>query len=356
VERKINLKDMLVFHLIQTLIRAGLRHRGVVLVSAYMGLLLVSSLLISMVEPEGTALTRLDQALWWSIVTSTTVGYGDLYPATTAGKVIAVTLPMFMGIGLGAAFITHVASYLIERRDQKMHGETPYTGTGHILLVGHTEETEYLAQQIRGDETYSNQDIVILANLPRHPMPEEAHLAFVKGRVDTISALNRANTSRADRIIIHTGSDEISLFALINALKLKSQDCEITVRCLSSQSLETFASVPGEFETIMQMTAEMMVQAMQDKVHLPLQVLLKNDENEEIYYVTVSGIKAGQTWWTLHNYLKERYGYLSFALRQPDGNILVNPPENEPVNAGQGIWLMAGKRPLNLEWPKGKRL
>jgi len=217
--------------------------------------------------------------------------------------------------------------------------------------VGHTEETEYLAQQIRGDETYSNQDIVLLADLPRHPMPEEARLAFVKGRPDTISALKRANTSRAGRIIIHTGSDEISLFALINALKLKSDACEITVRCLSTQSLDTFASVPGEFETIMQMTAEMMVQAMQDKVHLPLQVLLKNDEGEEIYYVTASGIGQGQTWWTLHNYLKEHYGYLSFALRQPDGSILVNPPETEPVTAGHGIWLMAGKRPLNLDWP-----
>ncbi len=342
---------MLVIHMIQTLIRAGLQRRGVVLVSAYMALLLASSFLISMVEPEGTALTRLDQALWWSIVTSTTVGYGDLYPATTAGKIIAVTLPMFMGIGLGAAFITHVASYLIERRDQKMHGERPYTGTGHILLVGHTEETEYLARQIRGDETYSNQDIVLLADLSRHPMPEEAHLAFVKGRPDTISDLKRANTSGADRIIIHTGSDEISLFALINALKLKSANCEITVRCLSSQSLETFAAVPGEFETIMQMTAEMMVQAMQDKVHLPLQVLLKNDGDEEIYYVTVSGIGDGQTWWPLHTYLKERYGYLSFALRQPDGSILVNPPENEPIHTGHGIWLMAAKRPLNLEWP-----
>jgi len=340
-----------VFHLIKALIRAGLKHRGVVLVSAYMALLMVSSFLICLVEPAGTALTRFDQALWWSIVTSTTVGYGDLYPASTLGKIIAVTLPMFMGIGLGAAFITHVASCLIERRDQKMHGETPYTGTGHILLVGYTEETQYLAQQIRADETCSDQDIVLLADLPRHPMLEEANLVFVKGRPDTISALNRANTGGAGRIIIHTGSDEISLFALINALKLKSEDCEITVRCLSTQSLDTFASVPGEFETIMQMTAEMMVQAMQDKVHLPLQVLLKNDENEEIYYVTASGIGSGQTWWGVHNYLKERYGHLSFALRQPDGSIQVNPPENEPVTAECSIWLMAGKRPVNLKWP-----
>ncbi|MEH0020941.1 MAG: ion channel [Desulfobacter sp.] len=337
--------------MIKALIRAGFKHRGVVIVTAYMLLLTVSSILIAVVEPEGSALTHMDQALWWSIVTSTTVGYGDLYPASTAGKVIAVILPMFMGIGLGAAFITHVASYLIERRDQKMHGEKPYTGTGHILLVGHTPETEYLVEQIRGDETYRHQDMVLLAELSRQPMPEQDHLFFVKGRPDTVQALTRANVSRADRIIIHTGNDEISLFALVNALKLKKESCEITVRCLSSQSLDTFTSVPGKFETIMQMTAEMMVQAMQDKVHVPLQILLKNDAGEEIYFVTIPGIGPGQTWWDLHNYLKERYNYLSFAMEDPDGSIQVNPPAQTPVTPECGIWLIAPKRPVNLEWP-----
>ncbi len=342
---------MLVLHLIKTLLRSGLKYRGIVLVSAYMGLLLLSSILITLAEPDGTPLTQLDQALWWSIVTSTTVGYGDLYPATQTGKVIAVILPMFMGIGLGAAFITHVASCLIERRDKKMHGESPYTGANHIVLVGHTEETEYLARQIREDQTYASQDIILLADLPRHPMPEEPNLFFIKGRPDTISALNRANISKASQIVVHTGSDETSLFALINTLKLKPDTCEVTVRCLSSQSLETFSSVPGKFEVIMQMTAEMMVQAMQDKVHLPLQILLKNDESQEIYYVSVSNIAPGQTWWSLHTYLKKTYQYLSFALRLADGTIQVNPGADQPVDEGCGIWLMADKRPVNIQWP-----
>ncbi len=102
---------------------------------------------------------------------------------------------------------------------------------------------------------------------------------------------------------------------------------------------------------IMQMTAEMMVQAMQDKVHLPLQILLKNDERQEIYYVSVSKIAPGQTWWSLHTYLKETYQYLSFALRLADGTIQVNPPSDHPVGPGCGIWLMADKRPVNLQWP-----
>jgi len=236
-----------------------------------------------------------------------------------------------------------------------MHGEKPYTGEGHILLVGHTQETGYLVEQILGDETYRQWNMVLLADLQRHPLPDRHGLYFIKGRPDMIPALKRANIQGARRIIIHTGSDETSLFALINALKLTSGQCEISVCCLSSENLDTFASVPGRFETIMQMTTEMMVQAMQDKVHVPLQILLKNDRDEEIYFVGVPDSGNTWNWWDLHAYLHERYRYLSFALKQPDGTIRVNPEPKTQVGPGCGIWLIAEKRPMHIEWQSPAR-
>lgn len=339
-------------HFIRRLIFTGLKRKGVTLVLAYLTLLMVSSLLITTVEPPDSALTRFDQALWWSVVTSTTVGYGDLFPVSNPGKIVAVILPIFMGIGLGAAFITYVASALIERRDKKMHGEKKFDGSHHILVVGVTDETEQLIEEIRRDETYLNHPLVVVAEKDRHPFPEAENVFFVKGRPDASATLTRAGIHSADQIIIHTGNDENSLFALINALKLKHDDCEITVRCLNSQSLDTFSSVPGEFQTIMQMTAEMMVQAMQDKVHLPLQVLLRNDARDEIYYVAVPRTGPVMNWWELHTYLKEQYNFLTFAMQTSDSKVIINPDAAQVVSGGDGIWLMAQKRPLHIDWPQ----
>lgn len=338
-------------HFFKHLIRAGLKRKGVSLVFAYLALLLLSSFLIGLVEPRDSALTRFDQALWWSIVTSTTVGYGDLFPASNSGKIIAIMLPMFMGIGLGAAFITHIASSLIERRDKRMHGEKDYKGNNHILIVGSTDETGQLIEEIQKDETYADRDIVLVADIPRHPFPEKDTLHFIKGRSDTTTALSRANIQTASRIVIHTGNDEESLFALINALKLKGKSGEITVRCISTQSMDTFSSVQGDFQIIMQMTAEMMVQAMQDKVHLPLQILLKNDARDEIYYLRVPESVTRINWWDLHTYFKKTCNYLTFALQTKGKDVLINPPIDHPLSAGDGIWLIAPKRPVHIQWP-----
>jgi voltage-gated potassium channel len=53
-------------------------------------------------------------ALWWAIVTATTVGYGDVSPVTTEGRIIAVVL-MLTGIGVIGIFTATVASVFFEQ-------------------------------------------------------------------------------------------------------------------------------------------------------------------------------------------------------------------------------------------------
>ncbi|SNT65526.1 voltage-gated potassium channel [Asanoa hainanensis] len=54
------------------------------------------------------------QALWWGVVTITTVGYGDHYPATAAGRLVALGL-MIGGIGLIGFVTGSLASWIVER-------------------------------------------------------------------------------------------------------------------------------------------------------------------------------------------------------------------------------------------------
>jgi len=54
-------------------------------------------------------------ALWWSIVTLSTVGYGDRFPVTTAGRVIGVIV-IVVGVGLFSALTSFMAQWFLRPR------------------------------------------------------------------------------------------------------------------------------------------------------------------------------------------------------------------------------------------------
>lgn len=65
-----------------------------------------------------------EDALWWSYVTVTTVGYGDKYPVTGEGRIIAAVL-MTVGVGLFGTFTGYVSSFFLGgRKKQKEQGNS----------------------------------------------------------------------------------------------------------------------------------------------------------------------------------------------------------------------------------------
>ena len=76
--------------------------------------LTIASMVVLQVEstsPDGNITTGGD-AIWWGIVTITTVGYGDFYPVTFVGRLTAVFV-MFAGIGIIGALASILASLLV---------------------------------------------------------------------------------------------------------------------------------------------------------------------------------------------------------------------------------------------------
>lgn len=97
--------------------RATLRGQVVAyVVGLTVTVLLLASLAVLDAErgQDGANIEDLGDALWWSVTTVTTVGYGDRFPVTATGRLIAVTL-MIGGIALLGVVTAAFASWLIDR-------------------------------------------------------------------------------------------------------------------------------------------------------------------------------------------------------------------------------------------------
>ena len=62
---------------------------------------------------EGSNIHNFGDGLWWAVTTITTVGYGDRYPTTTEGRLLAVLL-MIMGISLVGVITASVAAWFVK--------------------------------------------------------------------------------------------------------------------------------------------------------------------------------------------------------------------------------------------------
>lgn len=105
-----------------------LQHRAenTFLAAALVGVLLTITCSAAMLHFEGKAeganIKTPEDAVWWSLVTITTVGYGDRFPVTTEGRLLAVVL-MFAGVGLFGTFSAFLASWFIGGMEESQKSE-----------------------------------------------------------------------------------------------------------------------------------------------------------------------------------------------------------------------------------------
>ncbi len=88
-----------------------LRHRGLgKIISSVGALMLVGGLITFALEPA--TFTTVGDAVWWVLVTSTTVGYGDFAPVGTPARIVAV-LVMILGIGLVGVITANIVDFMM---------------------------------------------------------------------------------------------------------------------------------------------------------------------------------------------------------------------------------------------------
>lgn len=151
---------------------------------------------------------------WFFIVTVATVGYGDISPVTTIGR-IGGALLIVAGVALLAVVIGKIGSWIFQRREQMLSGLKPCNVSGHAVVIGyHPTRTERLVRQLQAGG-HIGEVVLICAGLDQvstHPMPDDDNVLFVRGDLEDLGFLREfANVHLADRIILDGGDDHVTL-------------------------------------------------------------------------------------------------------------------------------------------------
>jgi len=177
---------------------------------AFMLIFIVAGALVVWIESDtNDQFVDFIDGLWWAIITFSTTGYGDKFPITLGGRIVAV-ITIFLGVA-GMSFLSGVfASVFVDRNSRARRGLVDYPKMkDHLVICGWSEEIKEILLDIVGfTDSFTAGEIIIISNIPSERIEtlkesrELADLKFVRGDYFSDSALRRANVQTAKKVLI----------------------------------------------------------------------------------------------------------------------------------------------------------
>ncbi|GMN88885.1 ion channel [Francisella sciaenopsi] len=167
-------------------------------------------------KDEFDGIKNISDAVYFTIVTFSTVGYGDIHPLTEEAKLFTVSI-MIMGIGLFATIITVMAGSVINRITEKFkQKDGAALMKDHIVICGYTEITKCLIK----DYFKSHVDNIIVIEKNYHQKFINADVEQEKHFIDAESydydALKKASITKAKSIFILNEKDSDNILTLLS--------------------------------------------------------------------------------------------------------------------------------------------
>ena len=169
-------------------------------------LCLLGAFLFSLIELSANpALNNFGEALWWVVVSITTVGYGDIVPVTPYGRMLAALI-IFTGVALFSMFTAIISSIFVTQKLKEERGLKQIIEKNHIILCGWNHTAEQILKIIF--QRNRNTNVVMINQLPEDQIQNimlnfKVHsLQFIRGDFAQEEILARANLTKAKAVII----------------------------------------------------------------------------------------------------------------------------------------------------------
>nr|WP_321450373.1 potassium channel family protein [uncultured Carboxylicivirga sp.] len=313
--------------------------------------------LISIVESSdpNSNIKSLTDALWYAIVTLTTVGYGDFYPVTALGKIIGLFV-ILGSLGVIGYFIGEISSRISTYMEKKKNGFFGTEFENHYMIIGWSGFGKKVADQIfpTGHNiafiTNSKGDLELIKDLYQH---NQCFAMFAD--YNNMDAYRKANIEKTKAVFINFVDDTETLVFVLN-LKREFPDINIIVNCSNPDLKETLINtgikhVVSRSEVASRLVASYLFEPhvaeyTEDLISTSVEM---DDQDIQQYKVTKQNPYIESTYFDAFVKMKKDLNVILIGL-VINNKIEKNPSDEQLIEEGQYLIVISiGKEKLELE-------
>ena len=314
-----------------------MKKRTFLLLSAVVGYLtiIVALWYVESTGPNPNIRTLFD-AFWYSLVTLTTVGYGDYYPITVLGKILSFTL-VAASLGVLGYFVGKLTEHIQTAAERRRMGLNGTDFTNHVVIVGWNDFSEGVVTQLVNagkkaciiTDTKPHIDIIY----DRYPRTQ---VFAIYSEYDCRDCLIKANAAGAISLMPCLDDDTKNLIFILNAKK-HYPDLAFVVTLDKAELKETFSNAGVSFtisrnEVASKIVASYAFEPSVARFNEDLLASASKKEDYDIlqYYVAPTSPFAGTSYGEVFTTLKDTCNALAIGLSRKTGKerTLFKLPDN----------------------------
>ncbi|MEL7473316.1 MAG: ion channel [Planctomycetota bacterium] len=238
-----------------------------------------------------------ETALWYSIISITTIGYGDYSAQSLGARVSTIIFIVIIGLSVFSLFFGMVIDGVSEAASRNLKGQGRVMAKDHVLIVHYPSETRVrqLIDEIRSDPQHGAEEIVLISDqIDELPFREE-NVMFIRGSTHDIETYRRASTETARMAMVLSrdygdpNSDAI-VAAAVSVIDSIKPDIYIVAELLNDHHRDMLRSVRCDAVVSgLNMAGNLIVQEVHDPgISRVMEVITSNREGDTLYSTEVT--------------------------------------------------------------------